>query len=1006
MTDDVRRIRSFLRGLVWRERALLAARVVGRAALVWAASTAWFSLAPHLGLERAVGLLLLLVGAGIGAWVAVVSPLIREWSATGDPLRQAARVETVRPELRGRLMTVVDAARAPLEPSREALFGLVVGRALRGIDGVRSGEVHRVRSALPAVVGGGAGAFAGLLAFLILGPRTAVAWWFRGTDALAAAELSLAVDPVDVAKVGDLILEYTYPDYTGLEPKTVANGTGDVEAPPGTVVRVTARSAEAAEAAGLEAYDEHLEATLAEDGRGLSGRFTVRPQVGAWRFSVYRGGVAEPSRDFAIEPVQDLPPDVTLSVGDGLERVEVAVDQPFEATWQVRDDYGVRRVAAAIDGQDREPPLARPEQRRAELGGAMVVTPRDLGLQPGDRVKLAVVAWDNDTVSGSKRGESRPVEIVVLGARGREDQLAQRREDLLAAMIPILADDLVDAWPPGDDAGAMARWGEVVAGRYRPLSELTESLWAGMATVGADRTAVERVLTTARDLVRYTQTAFDPSTEGPLTADSVQMAGKLRGDAIVALEDAILALHRMNELRALGEVARAAQQLSQAASRMEQVLASENPDVQELLAQLDQLERMMAALAKQAAKLGQSGLQEYVQSRQSEISNLMDEIRKAVAEGRLDDARRMMERLTRMLRDMSQGVQDQMEAAQSESDDAQDQAAELQEELEALEKEQRALQSEVSQLREQDRSAEREAGLWEELARKADEHARSSDRFVQELGAAGRAFHERERSAAGADAARDLQESIGARDVRGARGDLLTGRHAWMLERRTIELEAQRRGRLPGPGGEDAARLLQQLDAIEALLDQLEQAASQGDPQTREQARQLEQRQRELEQRAQEAMEKGRSLERQFPVRPQGMREAMEDATERMQQASDDLQQGQPMQAEGSQGMAAERLKEAARALQEARDQAAQQMQQMQQGAGGGQGQEGEQPQGGERDEGHEGFDHRDDLEIPGRESFQTPEQYRRALLEGMEGEVPEEYRAMKKRYFEELVSQ
>jgi hypothetical protein len=78
----------------------------------------------------------------------------------------------------------------------------------------------------------------------------------------------------------------------------------------------------------------------------------------------------------------------------------------------------------------------------------------------------------------------------------------------------------------------------------------------------------------------------------------------------------------------------------------------------------------------------------------------------------------------------------------------------------------------------------------------------------------------------------------------------------------------------------------------------------------------------------------------------------------------------------------------------------------MQQGAGGGEGQQGEQQQGGDREEGHDGFDHRQDLEIPGREAFQTPEEYRRALLEGMEGEVPEEYRAMKKRYFEELVSQ
>jgi hypothetical protein len=47
-----------------------------------------------------------------------------------------------------------------------------------------------------------------------------------------------------------------------------------------------------------------------------------------------------------------------------------------------------------------------------------------------------------------------------------------------------------------------------------------------------------------------------------------------------------------------------------------------------------------------------------------------------------------------------------------------------------------------------------------------------------------------------------------------------------------------------------------------------------------------------------------------------------------------------------------------------------------------------------------------DDFELPQPEEFRTPEAWRRALLEGMAGEVPEEYRALKIRYYEELVHQ
>ncbi|MFZ5476599.1 MAG: hypothetical protein ACOZNI_07470, partial [Myxococcota bacterium] len=45
-------------------------------------------------------------------------------------------------------------------------------------------------------------------------------------------------------------------------------------------------------------------------------------------------------------------------------------------------------------------------------------------------------------------------------------------------------------------------------------------------------------------------------------------------------------------------------------------------------------------------------------------------------------------------------------------------------------------------------------------------------------------------------------------------------------------------------------------------------------------------------------------------------------------------------------------------------------------------------------------------MQLPAPEEFATPEEYRRALLEGMSGEIPEEYRNLNRRYYEELVRQ
>ncbi|MFT4627995.1 MAG: hypothetical protein ACI8PZ_006689, partial [Myxococcota bacterium] len=103
-------------------------------------------------------------------------------------------------------------------------------------------------------------------------------------------------------------------------------------------------------------------------------------------------------------------------------------------------------------------------------------------------------------------------------------------------------------------------------------------------------------------------------------------------------------------------------------------------------------------------------------------------------------------------------------------------------------------------------------------------------------------------------------------------------------------------------------------------------------------------------------------------------------------------------EAEGSQGVAAERVREARESLEQARDQAAQEASQL--------GQSGQrEPGGGEEQRGRD-MSEAQNVPIPSREDFRTPEEYRRALLEGMEGDVPEQYRALKRRYYEELVHQ
>lgn len=1002
MTEDLQRIRTFVATLVWWERGLLVARVALHSALLGVALVAIGVVAAALQWDRSTAVLLLVAVGGCGLWLLVALPLLLRWRGAGDPLHQARRVEALQPELRGRLLTAVERVDGARPHESEALLGLVAQRASTALASVSVRRVHPVGHVVRLAVA--AAVLCGValpLTFLAPGgPLGVFRWWSAALSAQAAVSgFEVQLDE-QRARVGDLVLRYTYPSYTGLEPLEIPNSTGEVRAPPGTVVEVTARAAERVEAAGLVAHGERLDARVEPDGRQVRGQFSVRAEEGTYELVLYREGEPMHSRAFPVTPEDDLPPEVMLDAG-GPEVIEIAVDELLDARWRARDDYGVREVRLQLNRADTGRVLYRMETRRAEVWDDIALTPRALGLKPGDRAELVVAAWDNDTVGGSKVGTSQGIEIVVLGARGLDRRLAERHEELIRLLLPVLARFLTEPWPPGGTSGELALWGETVAQRYEPLSEAVDRLWEGRSKDVYDMAIVAAAVGAGRDLIRYSQTAFTPDDPQPPPEAAFTVTAELRDTAVVKLERAVLALVAMRHMRALKDVAEQAEDLQTAAELLEELLSTDDVDAMELLARLDQLERMMEKLDESAADLRKGGLQEFLNTRDEELGDIIDEIRKAIAEGRLDEAREMMERLSQMVQEMAEGIQENLEQRQQQDSELGAELQELMDELERLEQEQRALQEESQQIREQgdERSAEETADLWAQVVQKARALAEASSELAGRLEVARRRFNDVERAQIAAEYAIEIADAAMAKDLRGARSAVERTSQMWrLIEDHMRRMNAHLPQPPAGPGPADAARMDRRVEEIRKLLDQLDEMASDVTPEARQQAEELEQRQRDLKNDLESARAQAQGMSRQMSVQPEGMNESLEEASERMDDASQDLGQGQLMPAEGAQGVAAERIREARESMQQAMEQMQRQQEARQPGNNGGEG-----DQDGNRDQEQS---MPEPLEIPGREEFRTPEAYRRALLEGMEGDVPDEYRALKKRYYEELVHQ
>lgn len=1010
--DARAQIFRFLEALTSRDRGLRLARVglaVAAGAFAWPVLLAvGFSVGGGRGLVGVLG------SAVTGAAVLGVGALaLRGWAESGKPPHQARRVEALVPGLRGRLSAAVDeAAAAGAKPAPRAVSAVLLARATEaaasGISGLRPSQVLPLGPLRPWAAGLGAAVGAAILATALLpvtpwGALTVLA----GGSAASARLAQAGPDAVDArAVIGDITLRYVFPDYTGMEPVEVPNSDGTIHAPPGTRVEIRARSLEPFDAAALQVdAAAPVDATLA-NGRDVSTSLVVE-RSGSWAVLLFRGKDIVRSPDYAIEAEADGAPVVTANREGGATQ---PVDRPLRLRWAAQDDFGLRDVVLEVqraDGTRTRVPLRTPLDPSRNLDGDVGLTPEKLGLKPGESVVLRVVATDNDAAAGGKEGQSADVPLTIAGPQGSGPALGRHYEALRDALVLGLADFLVEKVPPGDEPAAVREWVGRARARLEPAQALMRAQWgASVASSGLDGVLMSDVNDRSGRLFRFAMTTWEPGSGRRVTDTDRATFRDLHAETVAAMERAIFVLDEAIQKEALSKLAEQAQRLESMAKSMAD--AAPTAEAAELLAMLDQLERNLARFAEAAKKLDDNSLGEFLNSRVQETTALADQIRSLIAEGRLDEARAAMQLLAEQLQQMAEGVNDRF-ASQMQSEDNLSQAFDdAMKGLEALQRDQESLAREMASAREQDGgAAEQQAALWRKVDTLAENAvAAAKDALAGAGGGAGWRVEGIRAVERMGDQAQGVRDGVRARDAARVLERLGSARRAQVMSERLarVERERPRAGGEPVPEGAPrvesrSAEVGRIYDEMESLLQKLAQRQSQDGPAVRQKAQELADRQRALEGRQQQLSKDVQRVERALPAADGSAGEAMGRAGEAMGRAEDALRQGQGTQGEGHQLDAASQLGQARERLSQQMQQHQQMQQQMR---NGGQGEGG----GGRPDDGQDGMSQQQAVELPAPELFQTPEAYRRALLEGMSGEVPEEFEALKKRYYEELVRQ
>jgi hypothetical protein len=210
----------------------------------------------------------------------------------------------------------------------------------------------------------------------------------------AAVSEAYAVTALFPPKVARIDLEYHYPAFSRLSPRTQEDA-GDIYAPAGTRVRVRIH-ADKPVASGALALSKTSPAVRVAGSQVLEADVLVKGDD-AYRISLVDvdGLRADDDSEYFIRVMEDRPPDVRILRPAGDQGITPLQEIGIEA--RAEDDYGVASldlVYSVAGGAERRVPFARLSGSETERSGAHLLAAEELNVRPGDVIAYYAVARD------------------------------------------------------------------------------------------------------------------------------------------------------------------------------------------------------------------------------------------------------------------------------------------------------------------------------------------------------------------------------------------------------------------------------------------------------------------------------------------------------------------------------------------------------------------------------------------------------------------------------------
>ena len=830
--------------------------------------------------------------------------------------------------------------------------------------------------------------------------------------------------------VGDISVEYTYPQHTGWEAKSIPGTSGDLEAIKGSVATLTIHTDKPYSDAEIIINNEQRLAMEKTGPASFRGAITLL-EKGSYRFQL--DDISDASLH-SIDVLPDKAPKVTI-ITPPVE-IEIRDTESVAIGYGISDDFGLGEIALVFDYDDgtgnrahRRVPVMDGQGSR-DVGGEYIWELVELSFIQGDRVHYHLEALDNDTLDGPKTGHSAVHTLKIFSMREHHEEVLKKQEKLFEKLLEFIATLLENPVPRDAGKAGMLRK-DVIALAQRDLAGVQDVqgvVQDVLTDMDTDQLTAQYVLDAYQEMVSaygdiarrlkmsspiswqegMVKAAGNPTMKDPAPLYWLSMVWSLDNQLIDRLETDIVNLmdlinkQRYDSLVALGEEIKRRQE--DLARMLDQYSKTQSDDLkQQIIQDITTLKKKIDELMQELSKLLSTIPERFMNmdamrdgADTDPLKNMADKLAADDLEGALKELDALAKNLESMISELKEGSG---RMGEDMFDEAFAKMEQWMNDLQDMEYRENRIASKSEKI-----AKDVQKRMQQQVEKKLNQFKGDLLKEIKRLQKSARGFKEsrftpsyvnRQIEALQRNAA-DMEDLVKA-------NDLATTREVAREAKGRAESVKRDFTMLPEKDANSrsnkaiAKKAEQNVDAILRLLDRIMPDPSRfASQEQKQEMNRLGQAQQELEREGFRMEQRLKELMKEIPGMPQSSEDGMRQARNAMGQAQQKFMKN-------SAQPGAQQARQAQKSLKSVRDGMEKAMQGMKSGMKYGgmrpmPGMQKGQRHGGRRNKGDE------KVNIPSAEQYKVPSELREDLLKTMKEAAPKKYKQQNKKYYQGLI--